>query len=211
MKSIQQNYSHAVANFNFYMHLLNFISMPSLRSLKLVLGVVSEQDSTNRTHTCLLPRVAKGDEAAMRTCISTYSPLVWTIVKRRIHNEIDAAEVCQDVFTELWRVANRFDEKLSKESTYVGLLARRRSIDWQRKKSRLPDFTSLDHLYDQSFQENKLGSSIDHSAIWKLLKRLPTETFTLFCYHFEERDDTQRNFSETESWELSKQNCVEVS
>jgi RNA polymerase sigma factor (sigma-70 family) len=58
--------------------------------------------------------------------------------KKKIINEIDAAGVCQDVITELWRVANRFDEELSKESTYVGLLARRRSIDWQRKKSRLP-------------------------------------------------------------------------
>jgi RNA polymerase sigma-70 factor (ECF subfamily) len=94
-------------------------------------------ENLGQSSSLLLPRIAKGDEEAMRKCIDAYGPLVWSIVCRRIDQRTEAEETCQDIFTEIWKFADRFDSKVSKESTFIGMIARRRSIDWQRKQSRL--------------------------------------------------------------------------
>ena len=128
------------------MHLRNFILFSDIRSFELALGIMPPAESLGAADALLLPLVAKGDENAMKQCIEAYGPLVWSIVCRRISHREEAEETCQDIFTEIWRVADRFDSEMSKESTFIGMIARRRSIDWQRKQNRLPSLSSLEGL-----------------------------------------------------------------
>lgn len=121
----------------------------------------------------------------MRKCIDAYGPLVWSIVCRRIDQRTEAEETCQDIFTEIWKLADRFDSKVSKESTFIGMIARRRSIDWQRKKSRLPTLSTLDGLPEKVTSSSFSMGSIDRTDLWEALRELPEDTLELFSLHFE--------------------------
>ena len=117
------------------MHLRNFILFSDIRSFELALGIMPPAESLGAADALLLPLVAKGDENAMKQCIEAYGPLVWSIVCRRISHREEAEETCQDIFTEIWRVADRFDSEMSKESTFIGMITRRRSSIGKENKT----------------------------------------------------------------------------
>ena len=167
------------------MHFRNFILFSNIRSFELALGIMPPTENLGQTRTLLLPRIAKGDEEAMRKCIDAYGPLVWSIVCRRIDQRTEAEETCQDIFTEIWKFADRFDSKVSKESTFIGMIARRRSIDWQRKQSRLPTLYTLDGLPEKVSSSSFSMGSIDRADLWEALRKLPKDTLELFSLHFE--------------------------
>ena len=60
----------------------------------------------------VLPRVALGDESAVRECLSRYAGLVHSIVCRQLRDARDIEDACQDIF--------------------VALVARRRLVDRRR-------------------------------------------------------------------------------
>ncbi len=167
------------------MHFQNFILFSNIRSLELALGIVSPSENLGQKSSQLLPLVAKGDEEAMRKCIDAYGPLVWSIVCKRINERAEAEETCQDIFTEVWRIADRFDSNVSKESTFIGMIARRRSIDWQRKQNRLPALSALDGLPEKVTSTSFSLESIDRTELWEALQNLPKDTLELFALHFE--------------------------
>ena len=167
------------------MHLRNFILFSDTRSFELALGIMPPAESLGAADALLLPLVAKGDENAMKQCIEAYGPLVWSIVCRRISHREEAEETCQDIFTEIWRVADRFDSEMSKESTFIGMIARRRSIDWQRKQNRLPSLSSLEGLPENTGNSSFAMHSIDRAELWAMLQKLPADTLELFSLHFE--------------------------
>ncbi|MCB9915070.1 MAG: sigma-70 family RNA polymerase sigma factor [Planctomycetes bacterium] len=95
------------------------------------------RDATTDEPPGLLQRVAAGDGAAVDELLARYRPLVWSIVRGRVPH--DAAEdVVQEVFIQLWKSAERFDPALASEATFVGMIARRRLVDRQRRDDARP-------------------------------------------------------------------------
>ncbi len=84
----------------------------------------------------LLPRVARGDSAAVRECITRYGGLVWSLASRYGLKGSDAEDVVQEVFVDLWKSAERFDATIAPEAGFVAMLARRRIIDRRRQLAR---------------------------------------------------------------------------
>lgn len=81
----------------------------------------------------LLPRIAAGDPLAVQECLDIYGGLIWSIARRMCPSNAEAEDAVQEIFIELWQVAANFDPKLSSESTFVTMIARRRLIDRMRK------------------------------------------------------------------------------
>ena len=77
----------------------------------------------------LLPRVAAGDEVAMRECLTRYGGLVHAIARRYFAADSDVDDVCQDVFLAVWKNAGAYDRTRSEEATFIAMLARRRVVD----------------------------------------------------------------------------------
>lgn len=134
----------------------------------------------------LLPLVADGDHRAMKACIDTHGPLVWAIVSRRVRDRSDAEDLTQEIFTEIWKKAATFDPAISSETTFIGMIARRRAIDFHRKALRLPEIDPLPPAADIPAPSANPGQAIDRELLWAALQKLPEETRQLFTLHFDE-------------------------
>ncbi|MEM6393112.1 MAG: sigma-70 family RNA polymerase sigma factor [Planctomycetota bacterium] len=85
-----------------------------------------------------IQQVADGDPNGVSRCLEAYGGLVWTLASRWLGPSADAEDLVQDVFIELWRVAERYDPTKSSEATFVTLITRRRLIDRTRRLTRRP-------------------------------------------------------------------------
>jgi RNA polymerase sigma-70 factor, ECF subfamily len=136
--------------------------------------------------TGLLSRVAHGDARAMEECIAAYGGLVWNIVFKRVRDRSEAEDLTQEIFTEVWRSAGRHDPRIASESGFIAMIARRRSIDWCRRRQHLPEMESLPAGGEIAGQEVEPEGPLDGEALWKALEALPDETRRLFELHFRE-------------------------
>ena len=135
----------------------------------------------------ILPRVAAGESRAMNLCITQYGGIVWSIAKRYIKDNSEAEDLVQEVFTEIWKKAASFDPAIASESTYVGLIARRRAIDFLRRQGRQPGFEPLTAAESLPLPTSETSSiSCDPETVKSSLANLPSDTRQLFHLFFED-------------------------
>ncbi|GAA1473091.1 ECF RNA polymerase sigma factor RpoE [Corynebacterium felinum] len=77
----------------------------------------------------LLTLVAAGDKGAFGELYDLLSPTVMGICMHIVRNQSIAEEIAQEVFVEVWRRAHTFDPNQSSAKTWVGRIAKSRSID----------------------------------------------------------------------------------
>ena len=63
-----------------------------------------------------------------------------------LRNTEDAEDVVQDVFVDIWKNAQRFDESQASETTFIAMIARRRIIDRIRYANRRMTPDSLEDV-----------------------------------------------------------------
>lgn len=136
----------------------------------------------------LLARVAINDVGAMEQCIQQYSNLVWNLVKRRVASHATAEDLVQEIFTEIWKSASRYDANQGNEATFIGMIARRRVIDWTRKQMRSPVMEPLPEQIDDlgATPDDKQPSGMDGEMVTQAVARLPDQTKQLFHLHFDQ-------------------------
>lgn len=134
-----------------------------------------------------LRKVAAGEARAMDLCIDRHGGLVWTIVRRYLKDTAEAEDLVQEVFTEIWKKASSFDPAIATESTFVGMIARRRAIDFLRRQGRQPGFETLDaaESLPQPTSENS-SVTCDPETVKSSLANLPADTRQLFHLFFED-------------------------
>ncbi len=123
----------------------------------------------------------------MEACIQTYGGLIYSIAKKHVRTQTDAEDLAQEIFMALWRVADRFDASLASETTFVGMVARRRSIDWTRREGRRPVLVPMEtEVTEGQWTSNPHPShNVDHEAVMQVVATLPDETQRLFRLHIE--------------------------
>lgn len=92
----------------------------------------------------ILKRVAAGDRTAVQACIDAHGALVWALARRYSPTQADAEDAVQEIFIDLWKYADRYDETRAAESTFVAMVARRRLIDRYRQRKRSSEVLSFD-------------------------------------------------------------------
>ncbi len=125
----------------------------------------------------ILQRIAAGDKSAVQECLDTYGGLIWSLARRMLPNVNEAEDAVQEIFIDVWKTAERFDESKSSETTYVAMIARRRLIDRLRKTTRQPNVDSFeDILVEPSKNEDKqIQTSIEAKQAAKVLQDLRPE------------------------------------
>ena len=102
----------------------------------------------------ILQRISSGDKSAVQDCIDNYGGLIWSLARRMLPDQNEAEDAVQEIFVELWKNAEKFDDSQSSETTFVAMIARRRLIDRLRKTTRQPDINSLEDILAEP-SENK--------------------------------------------------------
>jgi RNA polymerase sigma-70 factor (ECF subfamily) len=103
----------------------------------------------------LLPRIAAGDERAVRDCVARYGALVWSLARRWSPDGGDAEDAVQEIFIDLWRTAARYDTSRTSEAGWVAMIARRRLIDRGRRRERLPALESIPDGFDVASESER--------------------------------------------------------
>jgi len=99
----------------------------------------------------ILQRIAEGDRNAIQDCLNKYGGLVWSIARKMLRNSDDAEDAVQEIFVDIWKNAERFDESKSSETTFIAMIARRRLIDKIRYSTRRISADSLDDVLLEPF------------------------------------------------------------
>ena len=94
----------------------------------------------------ILQRIASGDKTAVQDCLNAYGGLVWSLARRMSPNTDDAEDAVQEIFIDIWKNAERFDESQSSETTFVAMIARRRLIDRLRYANRRISTDSIEDM-----------------------------------------------------------------
>lgn len=95
-------------------------------STGLVSGALSAED--------LLVAAARGDEPAFSVLVGRIRPQVLRVAQGIVRDPSMAEEVTQEVLTEIWVKADRFDPERGNVGGWVSTLARRRAVDRVRSE-----------------------------------------------------------------------------
>ena len=88
-------------------------------------------------------------------------------------------------FTEIWKGASKHDPGLSSERGYIAMIARRRTIDWIRQRTRLPELAPLTEHMEIPAGVAAPGLMLDREILRHALESLSEETRRLFHLHFD--------------------------
>jgi RNA polymerase sigma-70 factor (ECF subfamily) len=77
----------------------------------------------------LLKAIAARDEAALAQLYDRYRAILFGLLMRILNNREEAEDVLQEVFLQVWRKAEDFDENRGRPFTWLVTLARSRGID----------------------------------------------------------------------------------
>lgn len=113
---------------------------------------------------CILPKIAAGQRDAIDECLARYGGLVWSLARRQSTNLADAEDAVQEIFVDLWRSAERFDEHVASETTFVAMIARRRLVDRNRKQRRSVPTTAIPAGLDGEVADNRKSKVFDDEA-----------------------------------------------
>lgn len=119
------------------------------------LALVGAAAAVTSPHEPLLPRIAAGDERAVRDCVARYGALVWSLARRWSAESGDAEDAVQEIFIDLWKTAARYDSTRTTESGWVAMIARRRLIDRARRRERLPALESIADDFDVASESER--------------------------------------------------------
>lgn len=85
----------------------------------------------------LLVRIAQQDQAALAQLYDRYARLVFSIAFKSFGSVEESEEVVLDLFSQVWRTANRYDPAKGRVDTWLLIMARSRILDRLRKQQRI--------------------------------------------------------------------------
>ena len=86
--------------------------------------------------------IAGGSSEALGMLYDRYARIVYALARRMLKQVEDAEEVVQDVFSQVWRDARRYQATRASVAGWIVMLARTRSIDRLRSRMARPDVAS---------------------------------------------------------------------
>ncbi len=141
----------------------------------------------------LLAQIAKHNQDALSTLYDRYANVVYAIAYRSLRSVEEAEEVVLDVFSQVWRIAKRYNSQKARADTWLFMLARSRVLDRLRSLQRSGKVTTAsmesaksqpmvadnDPIYDAIITERR-------NQVLAALETLPTEqrlAIELAYYH----------------------------
>ena len=126
----------------------------------------------------LLKAIAARDEAALAQLYDRYRVILFGLLMRILNNREEAEDVLQEVFLQVWRKAEDFDEERGRPFTWLVTLARSRGIDRLRtlaSRERVAEAGAKDVVEQVSDAASDAFKSEQRGLVNKALAQLPDE------------------------------------
>lgn len=139
----------------------------------------------------LLRLIVHGRESALGELYDRFSRLVFSIALSSVGDSALAEEITQDVFLRIWERAETYQFDRGQVKTWVGSIARNRSIDVIRRRKIRPEghLSPWDDMYEQNLPaEVNIEDDYEHmskrSLLREAIKHLPDEQRMALSYAF---------------------------
>lgn len=124
----------------------------------------------------LLQRAARGDQEAFADLYDAASGRVYGVVRRVVRDPARSEEVTQEVFTDVWRTASRFDPERGEAMSWILTIAHRRAVDCvrsvQASRDRDEHVGRHDHVREFDAVSEKVQTDAEHERVRDALQRL---------------------------------------
>jgi RNA polymerase sigma-70 factor (ECF subfamily) len=99
----------------------------------------ADRDAQADAERRLVDRLAAGEVEAAAELYDRYASLILGLARRILRNQQDAEEALQDVFSQVWRTAGRFEPARGSLAAWLLVITRARAIDRLRTRQSRPD------------------------------------------------------------------------
>lgn len=143
-----------------------------------------DRDTTDANHRALLRYIARGDAGAFEELYRETSRSIYFYVFRLLQNKESAEDVQVEVFTQVWKSADRFQGK-SKVTTWLFGIARNLALNELRKK-KYSDTAELPESIEDENSTSGYESFENNQLVQLALERLPVkqrEVMDLVFFH----------------------------
>jgi len=110
----------------------------------------------------LIRKISKYDSRALEELYDRYSPLLYTLIKKIVPDEITASNILVEVFTIIWRKIDRYNFRADSPYTWIITLARNRAIDSLRRTRSLHETNYYNDEFEDYFILPTLAEPIDN-------------------------------------------------
>jgi RNA polymerase sigma-70 factor, ECF subfamily len=99
----------------------------------------------------LIEKMMAGEETALSTIYDRYSPMLYGVLMRILHDQQAAEEELQDLFFQLWHNPARFDSSRGSLPAWLLVIARNRAISRLRRRAYREIVEEKDGAYANTF------------------------------------------------------------
>lgn len=125
---------------------------------------------------------ARGDEGALHEVYLRWSPLVYTIARRKSGNDADASDITQAVFVAAWQGRQGFDPDAGSLPAWLLGITRRKVADHWRQVNRVPE--PRDEIPDDAQPDVGIETTVERVLLADELERLgePQRRILELCF-----------------------------
>jgi RNA polymerase sigma factor (sigma-70 family) len=98
--------------------------------------MLSNSSSSRCDEVQLVTRIAEQDQVALSQLYDRYARVIYAVVYKSLGSVEECEEVVLDVFSQVWRSADRYDAKRARVDTWLFMMARSRVLDRLRGRQR---------------------------------------------------------------------------
>ena len=134
--------------------------------------------STHLDESQWINRIAKQDQIALSQLYDRYAKIIYSIAYRSLGSVEESEELVIDVFAQVWRTADRYDQTKARVDTWLFMIARSRVCDRLRSGQRREKVTDAIIAFDgvaQKFENEDIECSERRAIVLSAMGTLPIE------------------------------------
>jgi RNA polymerase sigma factor (sigma-70 family) len=137
----------------------------------------------NQSETELIKKLQEGQQQSFADIVRLYQDMVYNTVISIVQNELDAEDITQEVFVQVYQSIGTFKGE-AKFSTWLYRIAIAKALDSEKKKKRKKRFAFVQQLFGEHGEEQYSPEEFNHpgvllenkekaAVLFKALKQIP--------------------------------------